>query len=123
MRSLAFLALLFLGGEAAAGDSFILRDESGRQVGTIERDWNSDSWVRRDRRGRFLGRVDPHELGFRGRGSFERFGDGFTTGQQRFTTDGFSSSPRVDRSFGDGFRHRGGGFGHQGGGFGHGGRR
>jgi RNA polymerase sigma factor (sigma-70 family) len=48
MRSVAFLALLFLAGEAAAGDSFILRDESGRRVGTIERDWNSDAWVRRE---------------------------------------------------------------------------
>jgi hypothetical protein len=114
MRTVAFLALLFLAGEAAAGDSFILRDESGRRVGTIERDWNSDAWVRRDHRGRFLGRIDPHEFGFRGRGSFERFGEGFTTGPQRFTTDGFSSSPRAGRSFDGGFGHRGG-FGHHGG--------
>jgi hypothetical protein len=110
MRAVAFLALLFLVGEAAAEDSFILRDESGRRVGTIERDWNSDAWVRRDHRGRFLGRIDPHEFGFRGRGSFERFGDGFTTGPQRFTTDGFSSSPRHGRPFG----HHRGGFGHHG---------
>ncbi len=109
MRSLAFLALLFLGGEAVAGDSFILRDEHGRRVGTIERDWNSDAWVRRDHRGRFLGRVEPHGFGFRDRGGFERFGNGFTTGPQRFTTDGFSSSPRHGHSF------RGGGFGHRGG--------
>ena len=106
MRSFAFLTLLLLAGEAWAGD-FIVLDEFGRRVGTIERDWNSEAWVRRDHRGRFLGRVEPYGFGFHDRGRFERFGNSFTTGPQRFTTDGFSSSPRHGHRFG------GGGFGHR----------